>query len=269
MPETRQEVQADNSEGQRIRTYYSYMDHMDFDGYIWEMIRRTRDYRDLIDACQSEANALDNLDETFFARWDNEFHNLGIEVTFDNNTRQASYYIVGEIDTTHIALPYNIPHHEFGSVPPMIVGTRLVKCIGDMRPFLRTFLNEDKQFGSDGIAAFLGALSPIRSDQTICIGVNRIGDKQVIKRQLNKVISKLVKKPHKRKVIKKWKYYIIVHDLLNGRRSNQRTIERIANILQEAYPEHRSTFDATNIRYYITQARSLIDHAGYKEYIFR
>lgn len=265
---TERDEQAIQDVGSRVREEYAYMDNMPFEGYMWEMIRRTREYRDLFLNCRVAAGTLgDEYNEGFISNWDRQFRSIGLDVICDTNVRRRMYVIIGNRSEKHLAIPRNHPYVKFRDFPPSIVGTRLVKSIGDMRSFLRNFLNEDKEFGKDGLVAFLKALSPITVDKTICLAISTIGDKTIIKKEIDIIIKRNVKTPRSRKRNDKWKLYLIAYDL---NRKSYNKIE-IADIFQVAYPDIRipNTIDESNIDDFLYQAHRLIEHGDYKKYIHR
>lgn len=89
--------------------------------------------------------------------------------------------------------------------------------------------------------------------------------KKEIERQIDDLLDKWKPKKQDRSRKEKWKYYLIVYDLM--KKKPTLSYPKIADMLREAYPKAKKPFNERTCLNWHKQARRLIDEEGYKHYI--
>ena len=290
-------------EGARIRAKYAYMSTLSLSGWMWEMIRRGQKYSDLIQLCRSAQEKVNGIaaENDFFEMWSREFSAIGLDVLSYQGADYAQedcYHIIGFDDAlvdgwggVYLALPRT--DKKYDDFPndnrPPIIGTRLVKSMkySHVSALLEDVSNEDGGLEPGAIDELLAALTPLKFDGTLFVGIS-FGNKDEIMIQLESIVRRFIRsekkgleglKPRRRSNRRKdkWKYYLIAYDL---KKNDPNLLSSdIGTILQEAYPEagsgvqsqgkpdEKDPWNEKNIENYIKGANLLIDSAGYKKYL--
>jgi len=99
---------------------------------------------------------------------------------------------------------------------------------------------------------------------SLLIAINLKYPKDLIEKEIQKILKLHKKRKEKTFRFDKWKYYLIVYDLKSA--YPHMSYDKLGDVLQDAYPKHKRTFDAKNCENYYKNALYLIN-GGYKEYL--
>jgi hypothetical protein len=280
------ENRAFSKEAAKIWEAYAYVDNMSLEAWIWEFIRRSRDYRHFFDKFKK----LSLCENVSFENLKNLIPECeGIPLSVPGIMRTPGDFTISqhEFNTTQMvvvcatfgegkiffALPdYLIPYNDFipygsGRSAKHPVEISRLDPYNILEPSSWYMHGTIARYGDNDageLLKYLGVDTEEGIKKSVYVRIStqaREGDLKQLLKDVKQYLS-----PKKLRVRdKKWKYYLIVYDLKeqHGYASND-----IADILNSAFPKrHGEVYDETNIQYYYNQAIQLIDKGKYKEYL--
>lgn len=245
-----------------IREEYAYMDQMLLEGWIWEFVRRTKEYRQRCDK-HSFSSSIHGDDV------------IAPIITISLSGINAKQYVVQRISiAAHKLLYFLFPRYAYRysdfapNCTPKIPRVHGIECFtfqeivklnqGSLLTELGTHDSTE-----DKVRAAFECLALGKIEDTLYIGISmnaRIAD---IEKPLGSLIRQHLKQRQKRVIDKKWKFYLMVYDLKHeGLEYNE-----IADLLSEAYPENEKFSEGKNIGNYHKAALSLIEGGDYKKFL--
>jgi hypothetical protein len=271
----------------RIVEEYAYMDKLPLEGWAWEMIRRGQDYPRLVDECLRDRKGIHTNPKyksaeralikrkLFMRSWEKKFAAIGLDVMFDEGEHSKDHYRVVKFrdhyETNYLALPdFEKKYIEF-NIKPSIIGTRSVKhveysTIAEWQTTVEDWEAPDTDIGA--IDELLHMLSPVKFEDTLYLGISRVGKKNEILTQISGIIDKFAKPTKKRLRTDKWKNYLIVYDLVENKKYQY---SKVADIMCQASSRpgfsKKAIFDEDNVKDFHEAAQRLIDSVGYKKYL--
>ncbi len=101
-------------------------------------------------------------------------------------------------------------------------------------------------------------------ENTVFVGISKTAKKEIVMKELEAIFDKYSEPPKTKIRTDKWKYYLIVYDVMKTHPNI--TQEILADILSKAYPEYLSRVDAKNIGDFYKNALALIN-GRYRKYL--
>jgi len=275
---------------------YKYMDAIPFKGWIWEFIRRSQGYnhlyrkiQDLI-SIERKGQPVDySTDHKAYTAFTSQIEDIGLtplHETYETQEYGDHTLLCEECRKKGLSLPTNSspliryghfiycfdrshePWYFYGIPDPAIGYSKLryhptIKGLSHLK--CRSFddLKKIPDWVLPSPLSILGFLSPSGIlEDTIYVGIRKDAKISDIEKNFVPTIKDHLKPKRSRRRDEKWKYYLIVYDLVKGEMS----YPEISEILITIYPENRNLFDFRNIENYYKNSLVLID-GGYKKYI--
>lgn len=230
---------------------YDYMDNMPLEGWIWEFIRRKKEYQAAYK--EIEKVVLQSLkNKTAMQRAE---MNTAVTSRLNNELEEMSIRFCEVKDYRHPPDPQyflNVPANcKIVSIPK----PQTKYCDVDLKGFIRnvspvrvmTFddiidggISKTNGFvGADDAMDYgeylLKALTITNSEDTIYVGISKEAKLEDVKYHLLPVLKEYLERAEVRVRDDKWKYYLIVYDL-KQKYQKRITGEQIAVALLQAYP---------------------------------
>ncbi|MDD4194970.1 MAG: hypothetical protein PHT96_00985 [Syntrophorhabdaceae bacterium] len=283
---------------------YSYMNNdLPLQGWIWEFVRRTREYQTLYEKAQLLSKEfpedpeyqtagkmcktiLEFFEQVFtesqqiFERdiyWGSRTQERAGNLEFLSKCRGLSSlfvfaytYINNEQMTIRFAHPFLPYTGDLCNLLPTIRGVYPFRCYV---PDRLAFPESPVQITRGDIIKIPKVSGLNMVDNTMAdpqkllyICVARDAKIEVLEKALLPAIRRYLKPAKTKLRTDKWKYYFIVYDL--KKYYPEITYQEIANKLQDAYPEMKRIFDEKSSENYYKNALNLIK-GGYKKYLYR
>lgn len=272
-----------DKEVERIKIDYSYMiDEMPLDGWMWEFIRRTKQYKALIEEIQQ--NEKDGKSNWSLLK---NLKHIGVRGSFaipppDDDLYQTIVTYPDD-NNTSLCIPKNdVKYSAFSVRFPSILGIDPVgyRTFDDLSLYYRYVIEgaieaaewkrKKGPFSLKGILEIipnrlLEDMAPCSLEDTIFIAISTKAQKTDVMEELEDIVDQYVKPPKIKSRKDKWKYYIIVYDLMENVRLENSTI---AKIFDKMFPKSGGMkYSKTEIDRWYSQAVLHIDKGRYKDYL--
>jgi len=285
---------AIEEQAKAIQEDYHYLDSEDMtlEQWMWEFIRRNPGYIALYKEIKEDFNKTDLLHNvTDFQDLLDNIHDSIITkklLMTETNFDVTSYLLEGKKDDSdnfisieNLDLFIGVPNprkksSDFSEHTPIIKGATSVTSYVFHPETVVTGPYHGSQFEKYCYELVMKRLPPNTPSDTLYIGISLNGNRDDIKRQVNKIINEKIKPANGRIRDDKWKYYLMAHDL----KTQGMSYDKIARVLsvvyvdeEEATEEERnkrdksSLFDVKNIENYYKNSLSLIN-GDYKKYLY-
>lgn len=259
-------------------TDYNCMDDMPLKGWAWEFMRRSSKYKKLLEVKDYAEfiKGVENIEiyPIKFTVRDNRLevykkYCFGFIYIVPGEVHSASINKKGETIITRkkkgyfeefIGLP--LPQYRYTDFPEEIQLYFNIILREEIRRFSFEFFKSITERVRQG--AILRLLSPNNDpENTIFIGISRTGKIQRIREEIDLILKEYVKTaPIKERKDDKWKYYLIVFDMVQEGISYTDIITE----LKKAYPKHKRLFTKKNIGNYHKNAVDL-NEGSYKKFL--
>ncbi len=274
---SKEEIQFDPVE-------YEYMDDMPLVGWIWEFKRRNEQYRALYHEIVTAVGAYMSTNSYLpILREMEGYHNkLAKSVLggaaypdYESNPKEHNNIFVYAVSSAmrksdDVVLKYYsydpYINYDKADIKPVIDGVSS-KLIG-LATYDELTHREIALKSSKGNASFddtISMISPGEKQDTIYLGIDKSCSMAEIKQELDIILKPLLVPSKARARTSKWKYYLIVRDILV--QTPSASIKDISDALSAAYPENGDLFDERNIESYNKNALALIN-GGYRKYCY-
>ena len=270
-----------------IKDQYDYMDKLPTKAWVWECARRTKEYQECFHQWKGKANNVYTYQKDIKGLIRSS-KNMGVWYWPHQhvNAQDNQYSIIQLRDWPGIqafcALPnYAIPWNEF-RVLPGVAEPRSYRFLVGMQNGIDSLewhrSNHDKEL--DGaynpilfdtgekastprdVYEFLELwLTPAEVEDCIFVGISRRARKKDIE-SLIRTLRGYLKKNKLRKRPDSWKFYLLTYDL---KTQQNLTLNKIGDILQEAYPNHQLSDE--DVKRYYHNSLDLIEHHNYLNYL--
>ncbi|MBE0426373.1 MAG: hypothetical protein IBX72_06975 [Nitrospirae bacterium] len=276
-------------------TDYEYMDNLPLVGWMWEFIRRSEAYQSLYSkichfiSIEREGQPVDyDTERKAYSDFTAEIEDIGlIPLKMPYKTQEHDDYtlLCEECQKKGISLPTNSsPLIRYGyfiycferwhscwfhGIPDPALGYFRLRCSPTINglSYLKCKSYDDLKKIPDWVLpsplSVLLFLSPSDiPEDTIYVGIRKDAKISDIEKKFIPTIKDYLKPKKSRRRDEKWKYYLIVYDLVK----EEMSYSEISEILITVYPEYKSLFDLKNIENYYKNALVLIE-GGYKKYL--
>lgn len=291
---TEKEVKEEKRLAEKIKEEYAYMDNMPFEGWMWEIIRRSERYKRNYDFLKQYASQIDDNGNLIQYEWKEEdfLTILGkpmadcivsIRETGVLGIFFGSYKLINPDQYILFICPGSWTHYPNYEIKFVDFPENIKPSIWGLEPLevftLDTFTPPGKAF--ELYERAISDLIIMKCKNKICVTISKSANIKDIEKTLFTAIKKYLK-PRKIKTRDdKWRYYLIVYDL---KKEYGFSSEVISNILHEAYPEipeitiqngkkrkkmvdSSNFFTARNCDNYYKSALALLD-GDYKKYLY-
>jgi len=274
-------------------TEYDYMDKMPVEGWFWEIIRRSTDYRQAFDKFQKtildKVSALSKNSKAVDERWLSirvrevtknhikKVQEMGVHIDWFVTRRKkepnTNHLLVIRVGVEHLMIPRpEISYSDFDDdYKPGILGLDpfVISIWDDLKDLTKPINltpgapSEHDEWEIASAKDCLETLSPTIPEETIYIGISRKAKLEDIEKRLLPELREHLDRKKPRMRDDKWKYYLITYD---HRTALGYKYGQISDELYEAYKMEELADERTIIRYY-KEALALIS-GGYKDYLY-
>lgn len=255
----------DDNTADKVKIKYAYMDKMPLEGWAWEFIRRNASYKTLYDEIKRDFNSMKSLKgitdfnsvlnkiekhpvNDKLSRMRNEFHirvgvdSFNIRTGFYQKTpKEVDNFLAAEELSIFIAVPNpDKAYNEFRYRKPSILGATSVKSLAldfDMQHLFQGDIDKVQKEPTMELYQYchktlLKDLPPVDASDTLYFGVSLHGKLHDIMQQIHDVLDNYFDYSKTRNIDKKWKYYLIVYDLM---KNHDKSSDDCGQILQLAF----------------------------------
>ncbi len=265
-----------------LQKNYDYLSNLPQDGWIWEFVRRTKEYKEAIDffVSHEEIEASGEERDEYFLYLE-EIMNMGLAFTEVGPEFRNEHFVINRFDDAGkhfiwVHLHYRVPYSALtaGELkthlnPPfqVVVGQERIKGGFTAHSLNRgefTVLKHPEFPLPDGVVDYGSLVSRLLAcpweHYTVFVGISKKAGEQDL-RDLVKAVRPYLQGKRIKRRDDKWKLYLIVYDLHEKERL---TFDDISDILQETYGGNQTERDVE--RHY-KEATTLIDKKKYKKYL--
>lgn len=288
---------------ERIKEEYNYMDKLPAEGWIWEIIRRTRKYQDFFKEAEKLSTNFSDAKYQSFAWEAYEVFNDGlvrvsiaendggsrrskaqyepyyacIHFPFDQNTRVT---LVPRPSAKYVDLQSSgVVYHIRGSLPYRAALWREVNWFEPKKHRWRPtepgvvlkywrgrpiYIDEGEAPPFWYEGNMIKHITIGSKEETLYIGISKKARVVDIEKGLLPIIQRYLEPVPQRMRTDKWKYYIVAYDLYE---TGKMTYREIANLFDTAYARKHTSYDEKDIQRYHSEAVMLIEKEAYQKYL--
>lgn len=275
---------------------YDYMDSMHLEGWIWEFIRRNRDYRWLYSEIKKEypSKKYPKINKAF----DFLLRDFGMEAVKHRPTMTPlpkEHFLIYQSPgvTDCFPNPY-IKYNEFKQYKPVMLKGDIVRAlippaiykdtqmrINEPYKMPQHWINKDKQLSQKGLDLHHGdknfnyicvhtmtrVLEVFEMEDTIYLGISRYAELPDVKTELDKIYKNYVTPVSSvREMRKEWQYYLKAYDL------NEEKKYKPKDMAPHLYPKESNEYPdgypvTKKISKQIQEAEKLINEKQYLKFL--
>lgn len=241
-----------------LKQEYAYMDDLTRDGWFWEMIRRSDEYE----------QTYKKLYTNYTLETQHEMFTLGISPCADDTCPYPSQLSEEQKEGAIIFPRPDWRYIDFvqnkQSPPACHFATPVRSMDHSMVEKMRSLLLDEG--AEQATRKLFELLSPTFPEDTLYIGVALTSKMNDVLEEIHRILGpRLKKNPTKLRATDKWKYYLIIYDLMKD--YDSLNYNDVAGILADIYPEEGRLFDERNVQNYRKNAVFLIE-GDYKKYLY-
>jgi hypothetical protein len=271
-----------------LKSKYEHLNKLPLDGWLWEFIRRNREYkniyselkRDIAEGDFKQAKGAQfGWSEIKFSspsitdKFDRLEKRFGICPTLYFNPDDSDSYLSKQFKGKEYAVCIPNPAKQYNEINPelKIRGSKPILSYKFKEHAVKELLERDKQKFYEHCYKAINRLSP-NSDipNTLYIGIALNAKKSDVEKELKKLMSSPDMKTKKERIRpKEWKYYLIVYDLYEfmEERNMVNHFIKIEQLLTRTYPKDKNKFKPEYLEDYYNKAYLLMEK-DFKKYLY-